>query len=92
MLNFDFKEFFEYCDCNLDESDPQKVNIEEKVLDAIIENNFQKEYLLLVKKRVYQYYQSLFPHITETEYEQIVKNKLNRFFANFRENNFGENM
>ena len=91
MLDFDLKEFFEYCHHNLDKSDPQKVNIEEKVLDAIVKNNFQTEYLSLVNKRVYQYYQSLFPHVTETEYEQIVKNKLNRLFNNFRENNLGGN-
>ena len=67
-----------------------------KVLDyfgqKIVKNNFQKEYLSLVNKRVYQYYRSLFPHVTENEYNKIIENKLNRIFANFRENNFGENM
>jgi len=90
MLNFDLYGFFEHCH-KLDKSDPQKVNIEEKVLDAIVKNNFQTEYLSLVNKRIYQYYQSLFPHVTENEYNQIVENKLNRFFAKFRENNLSEN-
>jgi hypothetical protein len=91
MIDFNLYEFFEYCNSNLDKSDPQKVNFVENFLHAIVENNFQKEYLAMINKRIYQYYQSLFPHVTENEYEQIVKNKLNRFFANFRENNFDEN-
>ena len=92
MLDFNLPEFFEYCHDNLDKSDPHKENIETKILDAIVKNNFQKEYLSLVNKRVYQYYRSLFPHVTENEYNKIIENKLNRIFANFRENNFGENM
>lgn len=91
MLNFDLTEFFKNCHRILDKSDPQKVNVVENFLNAIVENNFQKEYLSLVNKRVYQYYQSLFPHVTETEYEQIVKNKLDTIFENFRQNNFSEN-
>lgn len=91
MIDFNLYEFFKYCNSNLLNSDPQKQNIVENFLYAIVENNFQKEYLSMINKRIYQYYQSLFPHVTENEYEQIVKNKLNRFFANFRENNFDEN-
>jgi len=92
MIDFNLYEFFKYANSNLLDSDPQKQNIVENFLHAIVENNFQKEYQAMINKRIYQYYQSLFPHVTETEYEQIVKNKCNRFFANFRDNNFGENM
>jgi hypothetical protein len=91
MLDFDLHEFFIYCNKNLDKSDPQKQDIVEKFLDSIIESNFQKEYLSSINKRIYQYYQSLFPHITENEYNEIVQNKLNRFFENIRESDLVEN-